>query len=77
MTDEANFDDCVLLFLLGDDFRYDKMQEWDYQSVNYQRLFDYMNSRRDWNVEVCKVHFWTLSEHVRMTGAIRNAGRLL
>lgn len=36
----------------GDDFRFDKAAEWDQQGENYLRLFNYMNSRSDWNVEV-------------------------
>lgn len=42
----------VLLIPLGDDFRYESIQEWRIQYDNYKLLFESMNANADLNIHV-------------------------
>lgn len=44
----------------GDDFRYDKLREWHQQYDNYQKLFEFMNSSPELNMNV---RFGTLADY--------------
>ncbi|KAH9495040.1 Alpha-mannosidase 2 [Bulinus truncatus] len=54
----------TILVPIGDDFRYDKEQEWDQQYENYEKLIQYMNSRSDWNINV---QWGTLQDYFQLT----------
>ena len=47
----------------GEDFRYDRIKEAKDQFENLERLFEYMNSRSDWNVNV---RFGTLKDYLQL-----------
>lgn len=50
----------VVLIPIGDDFRFDRSIEWDQQYTNYMKLFNYINSKKDWNIDV---RFGTLKDY--------------
>ncbi|CAH0594124.1 unnamed protein product [Chrysodeixis includens] len=56
----------VLMFPLGDDFRYDRANEWDNQYQNYEILIDYINNNDAWNAEV---QFGTLEDYFKAVHA--------
>ena len=45
---------------LGEDFSYNKPEDWDRLYKNFRKIMDYMNNKEDWNVFV---KFGTLSEY--------------
>ena len=53
----------VVLIPLGDDFRWQDMKEANDQYLNYEMLINYMNSRKDWNVDI---RFGTLSDYFEL-----------
>ncbi|CAO4379303.1 unnamed protein product [Caenorhabditis nigoni] len=56
------FKNSVIFQPLGDDFRYDIEFEWNSQYENYKKLFEYMNSKPEWNVHA---QFGTLSDYFK------------
>lgn len=57
----------VLFVQLGDDFRYVSMDEARKQFGNYEKLFNFMNSQSDWNVDVSETTFFTSNVVLNMT----------
>ncbi|XP_045185016.2 alpha-mannosidase 2-like [Mercenaria mercenaria] len=47
---------------LGDDFRYDHIEEWDQQYENYKKLMKYMNSKPEWKINV---KFGTINDYFK------------
>lgn len=53
----------TVLIPLGDDFRFDTSKEWDLHYDNYMKVMEYINSRRDWNMNV---QFGTLKTYFNL-----------
>ncbi|KAF1751587.1 hypothetical protein GCK72_018141 [Caenorhabditis remanei] len=69
------FKNSVIFQPLGDDFRYDIDFEWNSQYENYKKLFEYMNSKSEWNVHA---QFGTLSDYFKkLDTAISESGEKL
>ena len=54
----------TILVPLGDDFRYNKLEEWDQQYENYQKLMEFMNAKKEWKIQV---KFGTVSDFFKAT----------
>ncbi|CAG9789046.1 unnamed protein product [Diatraea saccharalis] len=52
----------VLLVPLGDDFRYDRANEWDNQYGNYEAIADYINAHDRFNAQI---QFGTLQDYFK------------
>ncbi|KAH8298676.1 hypothetical protein KR018_012006, partial [Drosophila ironensis] len=62
----------VLLIPLGGYFRYKQNAEWDVQRVNYEKLFDHINSHVQFNVQA---QFGTLQEYFKGVHEAEAAGQ--
>lgn len=63
----------TILVPLGDDFRYNKLEEWDQQYENYKKLMGYMNAMKDWKINVkfgTVTDFFKALHHSEKTGDI-------
>lgn len=50
----------TILVPLGDDFRFNEIEEWDQQYENYKKLMSYMENQTDWKITV---KFGTLKDY--------------
>ncbi|CAM1322760.1 Uncharacterised protein g8209 [Pycnogonum litorale] len=59
------FQHNVALISLGDDFRFNHELEWEQQFTNYNKLFGYVNSRKDLHADI---RFGTVSDYFNEVG---------
>ncbi|XP_035828078.1 alpha-mannosidase 2 [Aplysia californica] len=57
------FQHNTILVPIGDDFRYDREKEWDQQYENYERLTQYINAQKEWNI---RVQWGTLKDYFQL-----------
>ncbi|KAI3378617.1 hypothetical protein SNEBB_002454 [Seison nebaliae] len=60
-------DEDIVLIPLGDDFRYQSIEECKYQFQNYDKLIDYINEKEHFNVAI---QYGTLEEYFKQFAAL-------
>ncbi|XP_057331661.1 alpha-mannosidase 2x-like isoform X2 [Microplitis mediator] len=67
------YESDVVLAPLGDDFSYSTDFEWDAQFNNHQKLFEYMNKNKQFNVDI---KFGTLTDYFNALSNDKNINEL-